>query len=181
MAADGVVQDAVNSEPADLSPLLLTLPPPLHLSMSPSVGTRSWRKSGRHSPRIISSNMGRRIPACRPLRSPVEGAVRCCMPGKPFFLLTYFMIYCTFKVPYRYPTGRFVKKVMILSCRHFKHYFNVHSGVDPHPHRSALNWRSWIRIQITITEPDPDPGTWKLIKITNKPGFLPFKKAFVSS
>ncbi len=45
---------------------------------------------------------------------------------------------------------------------------------------------SSIRIHLTVLDPDPmwntdpDPGAWKLTKITNKPGFLPFKNAFVS-
>ncbi len=40
--------------------------------------------------------------------------------------LRLFMIYCTFFVPYRYPTGRLVKQViytnMFISCGNFKHY-----------------------------------------------------------
>ncbi len=44
---------------------------------------------------------------------------------------------------------------------------------DLDPHGSALTWLSWIRI-LTIRNgnADPDPGAWKLIKLTNKPSFL---------
>jgi hypothetical protein len=38
---------------------------------------------------------------------------------------------------------------------------------------------TWIWIHLTVLS--PDPGAWKLIKFSNKPDFLPFKKAFVSS
>ncbi len=39
--------------------------------------------------------------------------------------------------------------------------------------------RIWIRIYLTVLS--PDPGGWNLPKFTNKSGFLPFKKAFVTS
>ncbi len=61
------------------------------------------------------------------------------------------------------------------------------SVVDPDP---LSFWQSWIRIRLHLTVTDPDlywecwskiheHGNWP--KLTNKPGFLPFKKAFVPS
>ncbi len=44
-----------------------------------------------------------------------------------------------------------------------------------------------IRVHLDVLDPDPfgngdpDPGAWNWPKLTNKPGFLPFKKAFVPS
>jgi hypothetical protein len=45
------------------------------------------------------------------------------------------------------------------------------------PSGSALIWLSWI--QIRIGNADPDTGAWNWPKLTNKPGFLPFKKIVV--
>ncbi len=50
---------------------------------------------------------------------------------------------------------------------------------DPDSPASAFIWLSLIRIR--IGNANPDTGAWKLAKIYHKPGFLPFKEAFVPS
>ncbi len=57
--------------------------------------------------------------------------------------------------------------------RRYPRFFQM----DPEQHGSAFIWLSWLRIGIRNS--NPDPGAWKFTKITNKPGFLPFEKAFV--
>jgi hypothetical protein len=50
------------------------------------------------------------------------------------------------------------------------------SVADPDPHGSAFIWLSWIRICIGNADRIWIQA-WKLTKISNKPHFLPFKKA----
>ncbi len=57
-------------------------------------------------------------------------------------------------------------------------FFLVNSRKKRYFLQSCGSESTWIHIHLAVLDPDL---YWELTKFTNKPGFLPFEKAFVFS